>query len=32
VPTDPVSDRAAYARAYTTSDQRKDHLPEWTHM
>jgi transposase InsO family protein len=22
----------AYARAYTTSDQRKDHLPEWTHM
>lgn len=22
----------AYARTYTTSDQRKDHLPEWTHM
>ena len=22
----------AYARAYTTSDQRKSHLPEWTHM
>jgi len=22
----------AYACAYTTSDQRKDHLPEWTHM
>jgi putative transposase len=22
----------AYARGYTTSDQRKDHLPEWTHM
>jgi transposase InsO family protein len=22
----------AYARAYETSDQRKSHLPEWTHM
>ena len=22
----------AYARAYATSDQRKTHLPEWTHM
>lgn len=22
----------AYARAYDTSDQRKSHLPEWTHM
>ena len=22
----------AYARASTTSDQRKSHLPEWTHM
>lgn len=22
----------AYARACATSDQRKDHLPEWTHM
>lgn len=22
----------AYARAYTTSDQRKSYLPEWTHM
>ena len=22
----------AYARAYQTSDQRKHHLPEWTHM
>ena len=22
----------AYARAYTTSDQRKDHLPGWTHI
>jgi transposase InsO family protein len=22
----------AYARAYATSEQRKDHLPEWTHM
>ena len=21
-----------YARAYETSDQRKSHLPEWTHM
>jgi transposase InsO family protein len=22
----------AYARVYDTSDQRKSHLPEWTHM
>ena len=22
----------AYARAYQTSEQRKNHLPEWTHM
>ncbi len=22
----------AYARAYSTSEQRKTHLPEWTHM
>lgn len=22
----------AYARAYETSDQRKSHLPKWTHM
>ena len=22
----------AYARAYATSEQRKNHLPEWTHM
>ena len=22
----------AYARAYATSEQRKTHLPEWTHM
>jgi transposase InsO family protein len=22
----------AYARAYATSDQRKSHLPNWTHM
>ena len=21
-----------YARAYATSDQRKSHLPEWTHV